>query len=298
MRKLQNAREHAARRAAAATALHTAAYTSTGINSRFHSQPIRHLPTIRRNVLRRAGHVIGGHGSNGAAESSTSASVLGPTRQLPSAPVAVGMSSAAAATQDGGSGDRDPTGSGLGSSVPSVADIRQTRVNRTEEMMVSEAIRRSIISEEERMRKEIKGARKEAKKRQKEAKKADKQAKKMGANSKSASAANLSLPSTSMTNVHAHPSSSERNLVGTSGSGSHSGSISASESSKGKAAAKPELSVGSEGVNSSRHDLSTQTSKSESFRPSNDGQERDDGAPDGKHTPVSSVQLFEESREV
>ncbi|KAI5299325.1 hypothetical protein KEM56_003331, partial [Ascosphaera pollenicola] len=212
VRKLQNAREHAARRAAAATALHTAAYNTTGINSRFQahrpSDPSRHLPTIRRNVLRRAtGHVIGGHGNKDAAAEGSSSTT---SRQIQAARVNAGAGagvSTTALSQDEvrNSGDRDSTDHGSGSGLPTVADLRSARVNRTEELMMNEAIRQSILSEEERMRKEIKGARKEAKRQQKEAKKADKQAKKFEASSKSASAANLSLSSSSTTRERTAP---------------------------------------------------------------------------------------------
>ncbi|KAI5277585.1 hypothetical protein KEM52_004905, partial [Ascosphaera acerosa] len=51
-------------------------------------------------------------------------------------------------------------------------------MQRAEELMIGEAIRQSLISEEERARREAKGARKEAKKQQKEAKKAEKRARK------------------------------------------------------------------------------------------------------------------------
>ncbi|KAI5287683.1 SNF1-interacting protein [Ascosphaera aggregata] len=200
VQKLQNARDHAARRAAAATALHTAAYHSgihgnIRLTSRRGSDSSRHLPSLtRRHVLRRAtGHLIGGHGTdNGEGVSSLTRQYATATSQNYAA--TVDNSGAAASTttlnQEGGGrlGDRSSTDNASGSirsgtGMPSQSDLRQTRLNRAEEIMMSEAIRQSIISEEERQRKEAKGARKEAKKQQKELKKADKQARKNSAGS-------------------------------------------------------------------------------------------------------------------
>jgi hypothetical protein len=62
-------------------------------------------------------------------------------------------------------------------------------------MMMMEAIRLSLASEEERRKREEKGARKEAKKREKEVKKAEKMARKAGLYSNNASSSALESPS-------------------------------------------------------------------------------------------------------
>ncbi|KAK4233810.1 hypothetical protein C8A03DRAFT_19176 [Achaetomium macrosporum] len=169
--KLQAARAHQARRAAAATALHTAAFLmgneSRGVRSRFG----------RRNT--------GGSGSAG--------------------PSPGGANNGDGDNGDSGSGTPSQSGpdqnfrggSGGGGS-------RRSRLEDLEEMMFAEAVRLSLAAEEERKRKAEKEERKEAKKREKEARKAAKAAAKHGgpyesasgrSGQSSASASTLSLPS-------------------------------------------------------------------------------------------------------
>ena len=152
--KLMNARTHQARRSAAATALHTAAYMMGGRGydeGRFHFG--------RRGLLRRIS----------AAESPNSSSnphfnfvsILSDNHRNSSGLRVIG--------------DRDPTSNTRGDEPSS------NRVEDLEELMMMEAIRLSLASEEEHRRKEEKDARKDAKKKDKEAKKAGKAAKKAGA---------------------------------------------------------------------------------------------------------------------
>ncbi|KAG5301788.1 C2H2 zinc finger domain-containing protein [Histoplasma ohiense] len=64
--------------------------------------------------------------------------------------------------------------------APARASSRRNRMDELEEMMMMEAIRLSLVSEEERRKKEEKEAKKEAKRREREAKKAEKLARKNG----------------------------------------------------------------------------------------------------------------------
>lgn len=154
--KLDNARQHQARRAAAATALHTAAFLVNGDNegSRSILRPGRFS---RRNTGQNAG-------GSGAASTERLQDAIGTSSQ----------------------------GSGADGGVRP----RRSRMEELEDMMLMEAMRLSIASEEERQRKEEKALRKEAKKRDKEEKKA---AKKQGSNpygggaSGTASGSSLSL---------------------------------------------------------------------------------------------------------
>ncbi|AEO64482.1 uncharacterized protein THITE_2110656 [Thermothielavioides terrestris NRRL 8126] len=165
--KLQAARAHQARRAAAATALHAAAFLMGNSDNRaFRSR------FGRRNT--------GGSGSaaanNGDGENGDSGSGT-PSQSGPDQ------------SRRGGSGG----GRGSG----------RTNIDDLEEMMFAEAIRLSLADEEERKRKAEKEERKAAKKREKEARKAAKAAAKQagpyeGASSRSgqtsASGSSLSLP--------------------------------------------------------------------------------------------------------
>lgn len=172
--KLQAARSHQARRAAAATALHTAAFLiGNGENNRaFRSR------FSRRNT--------GGSGS-ATASPNTGNNGEGDNGDSGSATPSQGVS-----TQDGSRLAAIPGGS-----------QRAPRVEEIEEMMFLEAVRMSIASEEERKRKAEKEEQKEAKKREKEERKAAKAAAKhrgpyesSGGRSghSSASASALSLP--------------------------------------------------------------------------------------------------------
>ncbi|KFY05301.1 hypothetical protein O988_00104 [Pseudogymnoascus sp. VKM F-3808] len=171
--KLANARNHAARRSAAATALHTAAYMmgngssesrGFGFSSRFRNR-------------------------SSPADSSAGT----PTDQGPdtAARLAAFSTLAEQQAQRQREAQADPS-----------ARRRRSRVEDLEEMMMMEAIRQSLVAEEERKRKDekeaAKEAKKEAKKREKDNKKAEKAAKKgvygSGATSLSGSALSLVLP--------------------------------------------------------------------------------------------------------
>ncbi|KAL3956167.1 hypothetical protein ACCO45_009013 [Purpureocillium lilacinum] len=157
--KLASARAHQARRAAAATALHTAAFLVGG--------------TEQRSLLRggRFGRRNNGTGSNGT-------STPGPEN-----------STSAIGAPDGlEPGER-------GSSAGQGDGTRRTRMEELEEMMFMEAVRLSLASEEERKRKEEKAIRKEAKKRQQAERKAQKKQSKdpYGGGLSGASGSSLSL---------------------------------------------------------------------------------------------------------
>ncbi|OBT42165.1 hypothetical protein VE00_06817 [Pseudogymnoascus sp. WSF 3629] len=171
--KLANARNHAARRSAAATALHTAAYMmgsggsenrSFGFSSRFRNRG-----------------------------SPVDSSAGTPTEQGPDAAARLAAFSTLAEqqAQRQREAQADPS-----------SRTRRSRVDDLEEMMMMEAIRQSLVAEEERKRKDekeaAKDAKKEAKKREKAEKKAEKAAKKgvygSGATSLSGSALSLVLP--------------------------------------------------------------------------------------------------------
>ena len=170
--KLQAARAHQARRAAAATALHTAAFLMGNSETR----------ALRGRFGRRS---TGGSGSTGNANNATGDNGdSGSGTPLPS-----GLDP----SQRGSSGRGQASGSGG----------RRSRLEDLEEMMFMEAVRLSLAAEEERKRKAEKEERKEAKKREKEARKAAKAAAKQtgpyeGASGRSgqssASGSTLSLP--------------------------------------------------------------------------------------------------------
>lgn len=142
--KLASARAHQARRAAAATALHTAAFLVGGDNE-------------QRSILRPGRFSRRNTGRDHATPSASSD-----------------------ARNDGSSGDA-AAGSGEQEEQPQRQGrrTRRSRMDELEDMMFMEAVRLSLASEEERKRKEEKTLRKEAKKREKEERKA---AKKQGTN--------------------------------------------------------------------------------------------------------------------
>jgi hypothetical protein len=155
--KLASARAHAARRSAAATALHTAAYLMGGSG-----QPdLRTFaPFGRRNVLRRQ-TLEGANGSPGHLDALAMLAERHNARQQ----------------EQGDSGD------GLFNPFlppPRGSSSRRSRIDELEDMMMMEAIRLSLAAEDDRRRKEEKEAKKEAKKKEKETKKAEKAAKKSG----------------------------------------------------------------------------------------------------------------------
>lgn len=154
--KLATARAHTARRSAAATALHTAAYL---MGNRGHEGEGRALgPFGRRGLLRRTS---GPDIPSGNGVSQLNMLALMSERYA---------SSSAARGEEG---EPSLTPGPRGSS-------RRNRVDDLEDMMMMEAIRLSLASEEERRKKEEKDAKKDAKKKEKENKKAEKVARKTG----------------------------------------------------------------------------------------------------------------------
>lgn len=160
--KLASARAIAARRSAAATALHTAAYLMGNQN---HDSDGRAFGGFaRRNILRRT--------------TGNESSLIGTT---PSNLNMLALMSERYAASSAGRRDGENPGEG----GPSMLTLpqrtsRRSRIDDLEEMMMMEAIRLSLASEEERRKREEKEAKKEAKKKGKESKKAEKSARKAG----------------------------------------------------------------------------------------------------------------------
>ncbi|KAJ5757829.1 uncharacterized protein N7511_006523 [Penicillium nucicola] len=181
--KLANARAHAARRSAAATALHTAAYL---INPSASASDSRGFGIGRRG-LRRATNGEGYTGRSGSPALNALAFLTERTdRTTPRAPAPAQDTDSASAEE------------GSGNLTAPRSSSRRNRIDDLEEMMMMEAIRLSLASEDERLKREEKEARKEAKKREKEkekeAKKADKVARKTGLYSNNPSASALDVP--------------------------------------------------------------------------------------------------------
>lgn len=149
--KLANARAHAARRSAAATALHTAAYlvNNNGSESRNFS--------LGRRGLRRTSNAPETRGSP-----ALHALAFLTDRRPPAPP-----------TQDTETQEE-------GNPAPPRGSSRRSRLDDLEEMMMMEAIRLSLASEEDRRKKEEKEMKKEAKRRDKDAKKYEKSIRKSG----------------------------------------------------------------------------------------------------------------------
>ncbi|GAD95984.1 C2H2 zinc finger protein [Paecilomyces variotii No. 5] len=165
--KLANARAHAARRSAAATALHTAAY-------------LMHPPSNggeSRNLLGRRGLRRTDDGTTSTRTGSPALNALAflTERQR-------------STRQDSDSAEEAPS-----MLAPPRESSRRTRIDDLEEMMMMEAIRMSLASEEERRKKAEKEAKKEAKRREKEAKKAEKSLRKNGGDSNSGSSLALNV---------------------------------------------------------------------------------------------------------
>ncbi|KIX09984.1 uncharacterized protein Z518_01065 [Rhinocladiella mackenziei CBS 650.93] len=151
--KLAAARAHAARRSAAATALHTAAYLMNG-----QGPESRAFTTFaRRSMLRRP---------------TLEGAENGPSANL-SALAMLAERHAARQQEQSTVDSRNPF-----LPPPRGSSSRRSRMDDLEDMMMMEAIRLSLASEEERRKKEEKEARKEAKKKEKENKKAEKAARK------------------------------------------------------------------------------------------------------------------------
>ncbi|WEW59032.1 SNF1-interacting protein [Emydomyces testavorans] len=165
--KLAAARAQAARRSAAATALHTAAYLMNNPGASGESR--------RRSMLRRA---TGQDSPNSRAGSPN-------------------INALAYIAERRAMADRENDSPGDSSTnlAPPRASSRRTRIDELEEMMMMEAIRLSLAAEEERRKKEEKEAKKEAKRREKEAKKAERQARKTGLYSNNPSNNAVNTPS-------------------------------------------------------------------------------------------------------
>ncbi|KAG9233875.1 hypothetical protein BJ875DRAFT_31110 [Amylocarpus encephaloides] len=163
--KLSSARSHLARRSAAATALHTAAYLMNG------------------NTENR-GFSFGGRSRFGRHRNENSPSTSGAATPSPvtgNEPRSV-ADQASPLRREASGGD---------------SSRRRTRLEDLEDMMMMEAIRMSLEAEEERKKKAEKEAAKEAKKKAKEDRKREKKERKVygsGASSASGSALSLSLP--------------------------------------------------------------------------------------------------------
>jgi len=163
--KLATARANTARRSAAATALHTAAYL---MGTRDQPDGRSFGAFGRRGLLRR----VSGADSPSAANGSTHLNMLALMSERYAAQVASRIDGN---TFSEGTPSIDPGPRG---------SSRRGRMDDLEDMMMMEAIRLSLASEEERRKREEKDAKKdtkkEAKKKDKENKKAEKAARKTG----------------------------------------------------------------------------------------------------------------------
>ncbi|CAK7241305.1 MAG: SNF1-interacting protein [Sporothrix thermara] len=150
--KLATQTAHIARRAAAATALHTAAFLMGGNNQETTNRSFRAGMSSRFNRRNASSNNLPGDstpnqsGGDVAAEAANGSSSMEPGPRSSSGPVVPGG--------------------------PSTS--RRTRMEDLEELMFREALRQSLATEEERRRKEEKEERKEAKRREKEERKAQK----------------------------------------------------------------------------------------------------------------------------
>ncbi|MCJ1310777.1 SNF1-interacting protein [Agyrium rufum] len=172
--KLASARAHAARRSAAATALHTAAYL---MNTHGGASDSRGFGFGRRGMLRR------GTGSDSPTGSSANLAMLALMAE---------RYGGANRVQGPGNAEGVPT-----LSPPPRDSSRRNRVDDLEEMMMMEAIRLSLAAEEDRRKRDEKDMKKEAKKKAKEDKKAEKSGRKAGlsfSSSNNQSSASLAAP--------------------------------------------------------------------------------------------------------
>ena len=166
--KLASARAHAARRSAAASALHAAAYV---IGNRSGGGADPRFGFGRRGMLRR--------GTSSGADSPTGGTGSSQAHLNLLAMMADRHALAGDGSGDGSNGEAGGAGEG-GMIGPPRASSRRNRIDDVEDLMVMEAIRLSLASEEERRKREDKDSKKEAKKRAKEEKKAEKAARKAG----------------------------------------------------------------------------------------------------------------------
>ena len=155
--KLATARAHTARRSAAASALHAAAYLMGNRNQEADGRGFAGLRS--RGILRRTSG-----GDNHQPSGGTSSAQLGMLAMM---------------------SERNAHRGHFGEGGPSMAPGPRSssgrgRMDDLEDMMMMEAIRLSLASEEERRKREEKEAKKEAKKKEKAEKKAEKAAKKSG----------------------------------------------------------------------------------------------------------------------
>lgn len=189
-KKLSDARAHALRRAAAATALHNAAYVLGGTQGELG-------PRITFGRRRRTLFGTDSPGGSGSADG------LGFAH--------VGALLAAADRQGTGSSQSNDGSTDL---FPTRGTSRRNRIEDLEELMMAEAIRLSLAAEEERSKREekenAKNAKKEEKQKAKEMKKADKAAKRNGSNGGMYSAG---LNSSSTSHFNGESSTSNPGLV-------------------------------------------------------------------------------------
>ena len=170
--KLAAARAHVTRRSLAASALHAAAYSMGNRGQEGDGRGIG--PFGRRGILRRS--------SGPESPSGTGSSQLG---------ILAMMSERLAASEANRAEAEAAMTPGPRSSS------RRSRVDDLEELMMMEAIRLSLASEEERRKREEKDAKKESKKKEKEDKKAKKVAKKTGVYPSSANQSTAGLGTSS-----------------------------------------------------------------------------------------------------
>ena len=157
--KLADARAHALRRSAAATALHNAAYVLGNQGDGLGRGGLAGFGRRRRTLF---------GDSPGASGSGTPGGQDGMILSR------YGYMIPAGSATDRGEGE-----DGSGDLFPARGSSRRNRVDDLEDLMMMEAIRLSLAAEDDRKNKEEKELRKEAKKRAKDEKKAAKQAEKM-----------------------------------------------------------------------------------------------------------------------
>jgi hypothetical protein len=160
--KLASARAHAARRSAAATALHTAAYLMGDRNG---SPDTRSFGGFGRRAMRRGASGSESPGAGGGPSHLNLLSAL--SERYTSDGIGPGSGTSG--------GESSPTIAG-----PPRRSSRRNRIDELEDMMMLEAIRLSLVTEEERRKREEKDAAKEAKEKKDEQKKAAKAARKAG----------------------------------------------------------------------------------------------------------------------
>ena len=177
--KLSTARAHAARRSAAATALHTAAYLMNNRNGLADQRGFAYFG--RRGLLRRGGGTDSPTGGPSVAQLNM-----------------LSLMSERYAASGGTQAELEPNSL---ESIPAIVgpprdSSRRSRMQDLEDMMLMEAIRLSLLSEEDRQRREEKEAKREGKKKSKDDKKAERKARKAGTYSSSTntSAATLESP--------------------------------------------------------------------------------------------------------